>query len=203
MIKEFVEKIKATKKVAQQKNVHTWYNCVFHSMILILVASFMLSLYTIVLIADITLDSTIGELLISMQIGIILPIFFAITLSYLFLEKLIILHILVFEKMNRIIFKGWQKFDMWYYRRYRKTSPITEYLSKFQQMIAKRQTSKKNRRIVLVCVIAFFVILNIAVRLPAIFDQTETEPITEIQEENYDEIPIQEPDNRIIIHGGG
>lgn len=205
MIKDFVEKIKATKRVASQKNVFNWYNCVFHSLIIIMGTAMVLSLFTIIVLADVTLDTTIGELLINMQVGIFLPILYAITLSYLFLEKLILVHIHVYEKVNRYIFKGWQKFDMWYYRKYRKTSPLTESLAKIQQKIAKHNpNSKRNKRIVLVCVIAFFILLNISVRMPIILDYitagTETE--TEIIETDYDEITEREPD-RIIIYGGG
>lgn len=187
MIKNFVDRIKATKKIANEKNVHNWYNCVLNSLILIMVSSFMLSLYTIILLADVTLDTTIGELLVGMDIGLILPVVFGITLSYLFLEKLIILHILIFEKLNKTIFKAWQRFDMWYYRKYRKTSPITENLAKIQGKLAKHQTTKRNKRIVLACVIGFFIILNITVRLPyiiSVFDDTE---ITEIEINNEGE----------------
>ena len=204
MIKDFVEKIKATKKVASEKNVHNWYNCVFHSMIIIMGSSMLLSLWTIIYLADITLDTTIGELLTGMQIGVFLPILYGIGLSYLFLEKLILIHIHLFDKLNKTIFKLWQKFDMWYFRKYRKTSPVTENLAKFQQKVAKHQTSKRNKRLILVCVIGFFVILNITVRLPYIMEILEETEETEIDQiTNYDDIPYEEPDQRIIVHGGG
>jgi len=203
MIRNFFEKIKETKKVATEKNVHNWYNCVFHSVILIMITSMILSLYTIHLFG-INLDTTIGELILTFQPGIFLPLFYSITLSYLFLEKLIVLHILAFAKFNKLIFKGWEKFDMWYYRKYRKTSPLTENLAKVQRKISKYQSTKRRRRMLLVGVIIFVVLLNFTIRLPYIMESLENTEQTEIENDSTDNIEqTKEPERKIIVRGAG
>lgn len=203
LIRNFVDKIKATKKVANEKNVHNWYNCVFHSVIIILIASMVLSLYTIHFFG-INLDTTLGELILTFQPGIFLPFVYSLTLSYLFLDKLIILHIMAFAKLNKIIFKGWEKFDMWYYRKYRKTSPITENLAKFQRKISKYQSTKRRRRLLLVGVILFVVLLNFTIRLPYIMDSLEQTEQTEITDETTtDQTFEDEPELDIIVRGAG
>lgn len=203
MIKNFVTKIKATKKIANEKNVHNWYNCVFHSVIIIMGISMILSLYTIVYLADMTLDTTIGELLINMQIGIFLPIAYSIILSYVFLEKLVILHILVFEKFNKQVFKMWQKLDMYWYKRYKKHSPITEGLSKLQSRVAKFQTrSKKQRRIVIIGIIVALLLVQVGFRAPLIIELLEEPKEIEV---NIDEVEEQTQPKRpqITIRGAG
>ncbi len=203
MIKNFVTKIKATKKIANEKNVHNWYNCVFHSVIIIMGISMILSLYTIVYLADITLDTTIGELLINMQIGIFLPIAYSIILSYVFLEKLVILHILIFEKFNKQVFKMWQKLDMYWYKKYKKHSPLTEGLSKLQSRIAKFQTrSKRQRKIIIIAVIFALILVQVGFRAPLIIELLEEPEEIEVNIDELEE-PIQTKRPQITIRGAG
>lgn len=203
MIKNFVNKIKDTKKIATEKNVHNWYNCIFHSIVIILIASMVLSLYTIHLFG-VSMDTTLGELILTFQPGIFLPLIYSLTLSYLFLEKLIVLHIMAFAKLNKIIFKGWEKFDMWYYRKYRKTSPITENLAKVQRKISKFQSTKRRRRLLLVSVVLLVVLLNFAIRLPYMMESMEQTEQTEIKNDQTDEfVETREPEHNIVIRGGG
>ena len=125
MIKDFVSKIRDTKKIAVQNNVHNWYNCVFHSVIIIIGASMVLSLFTMFLYADVNGSTPIGELPYA---AAFLPIVYSLVLSYIALERLIILHIQVYSKINNLLFKGIQKLDMYWFRKYRKNSPLTDQL---------------------------------------------------------------------------
>jgi len=198
MIKDFVGRIKATKKLAKDKNVHQWYSCLLHGVIIIFGSSLVLSLYTMSFFSTIW-ETPIGELAFY-TFG--LPLLYSIILTYLFLEKIIILEIHLFERINKLVFKSWQRFDMWYFRKYRKTSPLTEYLAKLQMKMGKNKMSKRKRRLIMLSLIAGLIILNFAVRVPILFDSVtnETEIGTEIDQAV--EEPRQEDEIVIRVNGG-
>lgn len=213
MIKGFVNKIKDTQKIAREKNVHNWYNCVFHSIIIILGISLVLSLHTIQYLG-VNLDTTLGDLILTFQPAIFLPLIYSLTLSYLFLQKLIILHILAFEQLNKIIFKLWQKMDMYWFRKYRKHSPITEGLAKFQSKMEKfnKSKSKKQKRLIVIGVITFLLIIQIGYRLPYEIEEpvltpeefSQTVEMTPEEYEEYKEMydSIQQEKNRVRVNTG-
>lgn len=201
MIKDFVNKVKATKKVANEKNVHNWYNCVFHSVILILVASLGLSLLTMNLFID--SSTPIGEIPLA---AALIPLAYGLLLSWLFLEKLILLHIKVFELINKYTLKAWQKLDMYWFRKYRKHSPLTEGLSKVQNKVSKFQSnsSKRRKKLVIIAVIAGLILLQVGLRAPVLIDifTDEPETIEQIPGENQLQIPTEEHP-KIIVRGAG
>ena len=202
-------------KIAREKNVHNWYNCVFHSIIIILGTSLILSLYTIQFLG-VSLDTTLGELILTFQPAIFLPMIYSLTLSYLFLEKLIILHILIFERLNKVIFKLWQRMDMYWFKKYKKHSPITEGLAKFQSKMTKFNStkSKKQKKLILVGVIAILLVIQIGFRIPYLIETFEEEKpiltpeeinklvdLTPEEQEQYERMynELQKEENRIKI----
>jgi len=199
LIKDFVGRIKATKKLANEKSIHNWYNCLLQGIIIIFGSSLVLALYTMSLFKDVW-ETPVGELPLLTFYG--LPILYSIILTYLFLEKLIIIQIYILEKLQKYLFKAWQNFDMWYYRKYRKTSPITEFLSKIQEKMSKSKMSKTKRRIIMVSLVAFLLLLNFGIRVPMVLESMESE--TEIDTENeFIETPTKEPEIRINVKGAG
>lgn len=179
----FIKKIKATKRIANEK-MFNWYNCLFQGLLLILCVSLAMTVFTV--------NYSSVEFNNAMLLG--LPIIYAVILTYFFLEKIIILHILLFEKLNKMVFTGWQKFDMWYYRKYRKTSPLTENLAKFQHKASKYKISKMKRRVIIMTLIGLAIMINF---LPIIFDSPEIkQDIPEVEKP-------QELQPQIIVRGGG
>lgn len=169
--------------------------------------SMILSLFTIFYLADVTLDTTIGELLINMQIGVFLPIAYSIVLSYLFLERLVILHILAFEQINKLIFKFWQKLDMYWFKKYKKHSPLTEGMVKIQEKVGKFQKtkSKKQRRVIIIAVIFALILVQVGFRAPIIIDYFEEEqPVLTPEEisQGIAEENFQEQEERIKVNIG-
>ena len=200
MIKNFVNKVKATKKVANEKNVHNWYNCVFHSVILILVASLGLSLLTMNLFID--SSTPIGEIPLA---AVFIPLGYGLLLSWLFLEKLILLHIKVFELINKYTMKAWQKLDMYWFRKYRKHSPLTEGLSKLQNKASKIQSrSPRTKKLIIIGVIAGLILLQVGLRAPILIDilTDDPEPIGQIPGEDELQMPSEEQP-KIIVRGAG
>lgn len=196
---KFITKIKDTQKLAKSKNVQNWYNCILQSIMLIFLSSILLSGFVLVLFYNVDDTTPIGQIPIIM---FVMPFIISIGLSYIFLEKLIILHILVYEKFHKKIFKAWQNFDMWYFRKYRKHSPLTEYLAKIQEKQAK--LSKNKRKLLLGLMIAGFILLNVFVRIPMILDSLEEKPLPVIdQESDQVVLPTQENKHEIVVRGVG
>ncbi len=198
MIKDFVGRIKATKKLADEKNIRNWYNCLLQGIIVIFAISLYLSLYTISFFKDVW-ETPVGELPFY---AVLLPIVYSVILSYLALEKLIILNILILEKLSKIVFTNWQKFDMWYFRKYRKDSPITSFLAKIQLKFMNSKMSKRKRRLIMLSLIAGLILLNFSVRIPMLLDSAEEQ--TEINTENdlTENEPGEENEIRIRVNGG-
>lgn len=197
MIKDFVGRIKATKQLANERSISNWYNCLFQGIIIIFGASVVSALYTVSFfnyLWEVPIQESLPFLWIANSI------IYSIILTYFLLEKLIIAQIYILEKIQKYLFIAWQRFDMWYYRRYRKTSPITEFMAKTQLKVTK--LSKTKRRIIMVSLVAFLIILNFGIRVPMIMEGMETE--TEIDTESeLIETPIQEPERQIIVRGAG
>jgi len=199
MIKDFVGRIKATKKLANERSIHNWYNCLLQGIIIIFGSSLVLALYTMSLFKDVW-ETPVGELPLLTFYG--LPILYSIILTYLCLEKLIILQIYILEKLQKYLFKAWQNFDMWYFRKYRKTSPITEFLANIQLKISKSKITKTQRRIIMVSLVLFLIILNFGIRVPMILESMESETEIDIDTET-EFIETPKESERIIVRGAG
>lgn len=197
---KFITKIKDTQKLAKSKNVQNWYNCILQSIMLIFLSSILLSGFVLVLFYNVDDTTPIGQIPIIM---FVMPFIISIGLSYIVLEKLIILHILVYEKLHKKIFKAWQNFDMWYFRKYRKHSPLTEYLAKIQEKQAK--LSKNKRKLLLGLMIAGFILLNVFVRIPMILDSLEERKPLPVIDQESDQVvlPTQENKHEIVVRGVG
>jgi len=202
MIKDFINRIKDTRKVARERNVHNWTNIILHSILLIMGASLLLSFYTMFAFTDIG-NSDLGQIAFSA-----LPIAYGIFLTFTLLDKIIVLQIIAFEKLNKIIFKQWQRMDMYWFRKYKTHSPLTDGVSKISNVSNKLNKKPKTRKIIIVCLIIFLLAINIAIRAPLIIDvinvlsgeKPPTELATDIIPE--EEKPVEEP-SQIIIHGAG
>jgi len=199
MRSNFITKIKATQKLAKEKNVHNWYNCVLQSIMIIFITSSVLSVYTITYVFEVDETTPINEIPV---LGLALPFILTMAISYVFLEKLIIIHISLYEKIHKIIFNHWQKFDMWYFRRYRKHSPLTENLSKLQAKQAK--LSKKTRKIIIGLLIASLILFNVFIRIPYILESIEDKQLPVIdQETEQEQQQPKENEYQINIRGAG
>lgn len=196
MIKDFLDKIKRTKKIANERNIHNWHNILFQGILMIFATSLLLSLITLLYLDG----SSFGQILTRSQASTLLfPIFYTALLSYLFLEKIIIGMILLFEKMNKYLFRGWQKYDMWYYRKHRKTSPLTENISKIQQKATKLKLTKTKRIIITISLIILVVITNFL--QPLFFNEPVVEPVI-MPDDQLVQIPLED-ESQIIVNGVG
>lgn len=200
MIKDFIARIKDTKKIARERNVHNWTNIILHSILVIMGASLLLSFYTMFAFTDIG-NSKLGEIAFTL-----LPIAYGVFLTFTLLDKIIILQIMAFEKLNKLIFKHWQKMDMYWFRKYKTHSPLTEGVSKISNVSEKLNKKPRTRKIIIITLIILLLAINLAIKAPLITDiinnlSGEKEESTDIA---TDIIPEeQEEQNQIIVKGAG
>lgn len=166
-----------------------------------MITSVVLSVFTISILYGADQNTPIDEYPVA---GFIIILLYASILSYFTLEKLIITHIIIYSKIHKIAFNSWQKFDMWYFRKYRKHSPLTENVAKIQSKIGSKM-SKRKRRVLLFSVIFGLILLNLFVRVPLILDSMENSSnAPEIKDETEDtEKTENEEAYKIVVRGGG
>lgn len=194
VFKNKLDKIKATKKYANEKNVsYSWYQGLFLS-IAFLFAVGTLIIFPIVIATDYMLalanikgtwiESFFADIL---NIGVIvIPIIFV----FIMIDKAIMIYIKTLDKFNQMVFKGWQKLDMYYFRKYRRHSPLTEGFTKINDKIAKRASklSKNQKKIIKFVLIALLIITNIYWKAPIFMEL--------LNDTNKKDIPPPESDSQ-------
>lgn len=198
VIKGEINRIKETKYLASQKNQsHNWLQSVWNSVILILLTSISLSIFTM------SNEAFVGLFVnnnIPFDLALLLIPSYFLFLFFGVMEKLIILHIAIFEKLSKTIFKLWQRMDMWYFRKYRKHSPLTDMQFKIQQK--KEKLSKRKKKLITVLLIVIIFSLQMTLRLPAIYEDLPVEETKQL-EERVAEFESQVPANELVIKVNG
>ncbi len=205
--KNRIQKIKDTKKNAQERNVSSsWYYSIFYSIGVLLLLGAMLNMPIIifvdVLISVASLQGTAVEQIAFDFLNVmifVLPPF----IVFNFMDKMIILHLIIFQNINKAMFYAWQKFDMWYFRKYRKHSPLTEIFSKFGDKSAKYNSrlTKNQKRMITIALIMVLIGVQVYWKLP-MFE----EMMIEMNEQNIKQMEsdnqINERESNIVINTG-
>ncbi len=207
--KKWYCKIKETKKFANERNVHNWFNILLHSVLFCLVGGTALSLGLLVLTADLEIHSNLKDTILMNMIwefNKFSMFIFAGILALLFMERMIKLQVLAYEKFNKFLFNMWQRFDMWYYRKYRKHSPLTEGLSKLQEKASKnkRKLSKNQKRMVTIIVIGVMLLILTPFRIIPMIENISND-FEEIEEDKNNPTvtnPIEEKPMEIQVTEG-
>ncbi len=195
-----IRKIKETKKIAQEKNVSgSWYQGLMYSIFGLFFIGTLISLPIAVgldiVIREMDWKGTVFEEQIFnvMNVGVVLiPIIFVFTL----VERGIMMYILMMEKINKVIFNGWQKLDMWYFKKHRKHSPLTDGYSKINDKTGKLSSklSKNQKKAIKIALIIVLISINIYWKAPIIeelflTEQEEIKPEIESDSQTKPEPP--------------
>ena len=208
LIKKRLKKIKETKKFATDHNVHSWYNMLLHGIMFVLIGGFLVSLGAIILLDDIESHSTLkGSLLMNGLWGIAttFPFTFAFILALIYLPRIIMLEVLLNEKIQRYMMAGWQKLDMWYFRKYRKHSPLTDSYSKIYEKTTKytSKLSRNQKKLITIGIVILLVSVQVGIRLPLILE-TINDLQKDLPQEKPNDLPnpINEKQLEIEVNGG-
>ncbi len=190
LIKQKIQKIKDTKKIAQERNVNNWFQCCYYSFIGIFTFSTLLSLLTILGIEQLEHGTALqGTLTMNIiwSVASAIPFIYTAILFFTVYEKVIILHIYIFERINKLIFKAWDKLDMIWFKKYRKSSPLTESMAKVQEKGTKwgSKLTKNQKRVFKFTVVTILVVGLLWMRAPMytdIMDSWEKQSIIEKNE---------------------
>lgn len=178
-IKERINKIKETKKYANEHNVHNWFNIVLHSIIFCLILGLLLTMGTVLFMDDLESNSISlkGSLLMKLlwDFTNLSPLIFAFIIAISIMDKIIRIQVRITERINKKIMGLWQSFDMWYFKKYRKHSPLTEWLAKLQEKANKHQSklTRKHKKLATVIIIGLIIALQIMWRIPPLIEEIE------------------------------
>ena len=145
--KSYFDKIKNTKTLASSSGVN-WYISLFNSLLITVGISSILSQAVWYLLDSLQTNqiyqpyymSAMWEL--SSFSLIIFNTIILFTIQHRIIEALIKLN----SYLNKLIFKGISRFDLWYWKRYRKESILTNNIFKIQNKYMSR--SKKQKKII-------------------------------------------------------
>lgn len=166
------------RKFASTKNVPEQSFSFYMVLQFVLIGTSIVSIATLYLISMLPIqDSIITTVLLNM----VLPGWFMILLfgfgKYFFYAKILEIHYL-----NKALSKGLTKLDMYWWRKYRKQSPVTEVLSKMQTKgsTAKRKLTKPQKALIFIALMAVLCwlylydeIVSLTVSIEQIIQQNE------------------------------
>lgn len=212
--KKRIKKIKDTKSVAFERNVANWYQIVFYSFMGIFLLSAVSNFGLIILVSDLTSSVKEGSTAENIIWGTMSVMPFILTGVFVFtiLDKVIILHIMVMEKINKQIMKVWHWLDMQWFKKYRKSSPLTETTFKIHEKSSKigRKLSSRQKLVIKIALIVVLIAIQIWWRGPVLMDSFEnlqdaTPEISDNQMDQDNSEIVERHNERpeIIINVGG
>ena len=146
----YIDKIKATKKLAREKNVPVWHIPLANSIGMLILTAVYMSVYTWIAIVDMENSFDYIPSWWNTFIGIAnyLPLIYLGVLSFTVLDKVLIVFILFQASLTKSIFNGIQKADHKLWRKTGKDSYIANKIWWVQQKWMG--IDKKNRQRIMV-----------------------------------------------------
>ena len=147
--RDYIDKVKETKKLARDKNVPIWHIPLANAMGMIILTAVYMSIYTWIAIVDIekNFDYIPSWWNLFIDIANWLPLIYLGVLSFTVLDKVLTIFILFQAALTKGIFNGIQKLDHKIWRKTGKDSYIANKIWKVQQKWMG--LDKKNRRIIM------------------------------------------------------
>ena len=149
IIRDYIERIRNTRKFAKEQNVPVWEIPLINSIGLIILGSIYLGFWSWTLIADMQfptkpfwwpfLENNIGYL----------PLIYALVIAVVALDKILVLMIRFQAKLTKLVYALIQKLDHKIWRKTSKESFISNKIWKIQQRWVGYDKAKKRRIIVL------------------------------------------------------
>jgi hypothetical protein len=140
--KNYIQRIKATKKIAREKNSGSWFVPIFDSIIIILYTSWEIS----IIIMYNEQDLNVG-----------LFSFMALTCLAMLtiLDRMILFFIRLHAYVNRLILQGISKLDMYFWKKTGKDAVITNSIWKLQGKYMSR--SRKQKKLINVAFVGLII----------------------------------------------
>ena len=144
-IRDQINRIKATKKLANELNAHPWHSSVFNALYLTVGLTIVGSFYTWVDMDnfDDTFTYTPAWVDLAWQFADYIPFIYLGAILLFAIDKFIIFFIHVQAFILRQILRGIQKVDIWYWRRTGKEAIITNAFNKFNGKVGGFDSKKR------------------------------------------------------------
>ena len=152
----YIDKIKATKKLAREKNVPVWHIPLANSIGMLILTAVYMSVYTWIAIVDMENSFDYIPSWWNTFIGIAnyLPLIYLGVLSFTVLDKVLIVFILFQASLTKSIFNGIQKLDHKIWRKTGKDSYVANKIWWVQQKWMGLD-KKKRQKIMVIGFMAF------------------------------------------------
>ena len=159
--RNYIRQFKECKKFAREKNVAIWFIPLFDSILISYFVSWMISYHTWVLMGNYQdVAGTSIQMKLLWEFSIYLPFLIWGSLIVTVLPKLTRLMTYVHHYITKFVFIGINKFDMWYWRKYKKESVLANAIWKSQSKFMGIDKQRKRQIIVLflVGVVIYYVV---------------------------------------------
>ncbi len=167
-VKDRISKIKATKKIAREKNLVSWNLPLLNSFVSIMVGAMLLSLATHVFLNELEESFSYPPWWFdwAWSMAPALPVVYGIIGILLFMDKLIILFIHYERLLQKTMARCLEKLDYYLWKKTGKDAPVTTALwkmaSKFSNMTSRRRKLVITVAIILLAIVQvlrFFALL--------------------------------------------
>ena len=144
--RNYISKIKETKKIARQKNIAIWYMPLIDSLLITYFVSWMISYHSWIFLGNYQdLSGTSIQMKWLWEFSVHFPFVFWGILLVTVLPKLIHAMILVHHYAMKAVFLGINKFDLWYWRKYKKESVLANAIWKSQGQFMGMDKQRKRQ----------------------------------------------------------
>jgi len=145
--KNYLAKIKETKKLAREKNVPLWAMSVFDSVMIAILVSWQLSVVTWMLLGDwqTALLYTPSYMEILWDFSTYSPLIYFTIIALTILDRMIIFFIHVHSIANKLVFKLVNKLDHWVWKKTGKDSVVSNAFWKIQMKLNGMPIQKRRR----------------------------------------------------------
>ncbi|KEQ56545.1 hypothetical protein SCCGRSA3_02034 [Marine Group I thaumarchaeote SCGC RSA3] len=157
--RNYISKLKDTKKIARQKNIAVWYMPLIDSLLITYFVSWMISYHSWIFMGNFQeLSNSSIHMKWFWEFSVYFPFVFWGILLVSVLPKLVHVMILIHHYIMKLVFVGINKFDLWYWRKYKKESVLANAIWKSQSQIMGMDKQRKRQIFVifLAVVVAYY-----------------------------------------------
>jgi hypothetical protein len=133
--KNYFTKIKETKSFARKKNIGIWFMPIMDSILILYGVSWFFSFHTWIILGDVIGPANSYFTQFIWDISMHLPVIYFGIFTVTVIPKLSRIMIYVHYYLMQMTFKFIEKFDLWYWRKYKKDSILSNAIWRSQSQI--------------------------------------------------------------------
>ena len=155
--RNYLAKIKETKKIAREKNVSLWVMPVFDSVMVAIIIAWYLALGTWMLLGDWQDGQVYSPSYMDLlwEISAYSPLIYFVIITTTVLDKMILFFIHIHAFINNLVFRMVNKLDHWIWKKTGKDSVVSNVFWKIQVKFYRMSIQKRRR--LMMCLFAVMI----------------------------------------------